>query len=374
MRRWDFFCRVVDNFGDVGTCWRLARQLASEHHADVRLWIDNLDSFVVMCPSASIDAASQQVGPVEVRHWPSDFPAVEVADVVIEAFACELPSSYIAAMAGRVTASVWVNLEYLSAEAWVDDCHLLRSPHPKWPLTKYFFFPGFTTKTGGLLRERDLLAARAAFDDASADEFLRRLGIAPRTDDELLISLFCYDNPALLELLSCWADGPTAVRILATPGAATEQIARWSEETLSLGKQYRRGSVTVQALPFLPPDDYDRLLWACDVNFVRGEDSFVRAQWAQKPFVWQIYPQAEDAHLVKLEAFLTRYLAEFNEADSGVVRRFWNAWNGGSNIGNAWRKFTDIRHFLETHGRVWVNQLDRTGDLANNLARFVHGK
>ncbi len=374
MRRWDIFCRVVDNFGDIGTCWRLAQQLADEHEAHVRLWIDKLESFACLCPSISTDAAEQQVGAIEIRHWPSDFPAVAVADVVVEAFACELPASYVAAMARRPVAPVWINLEYLSAEAWVDDCHLLPSPHPRWPLTTYFFFPGFTPRTGGLLRERDLPAARTAFDPTAAAQFWRSLGVAPSLDDELRISLFCYDNPALTELLRCWADGSATVLVMASPGAATEQIARWFGKVLSPGTPLRRGSLTVQALPFLPQPRYDRLLWACDVNFVRGEDSFVRAQWAERPFVWQIYPQAEHAHLVKLEAFLTRYLDELEDSESDVVRRCWHAWNGTGDMDAAWRDYIANRHSLQRHGKVWANQLDRSGDLANNLARFVHGK
>ena len=26
---WDLFCRVIDNHGDLGVCWRLARDLAA---------------------------------------------------------------------------------------------------------------------------------------------------------------------------------------------------------------------------------------------------------------------------------------------------------------------------------------------------------
>ena len=25
---WDMFCRVIDNYGDIGVCWRLAADLA----------------------------------------------------------------------------------------------------------------------------------------------------------------------------------------------------------------------------------------------------------------------------------------------------------------------------------------------------------
>ena len=42
---WDIFCTVVDNYGDIGVCWRLARQLAAEHGFAVRLWVDDLASF-----------------------------------------------------------------------------------------------------------------------------------------------------------------------------------------------------------------------------------------------------------------------------------------------------------------------------------------
>jgi uncharacterized repeat protein (TIGR03837 family) len=370
--RWDIFCRVVDNFGDIGTCWRLARQLAAEHQADVRLWVDDLGTFSRLCPEVSVDLDSQRVGLIEVRHWRSEFPSVEAADVVIEAFACELPPSYVAAMTLRAVAPVWINLEYLSAEEWVEECHLLTSPNSKSTLKKYFFFPGFTPQTGGLLQERDLLTRRTAFTAAAAEKFWRGLEIPPRTDGELRVSMFCYDNAALPPLLQSWANGSEPVRLLAAPGAATQQIARCFEESLTAGTSLRRNSLTVHALPFLPQASYDLLLWACDVNFVRGEDSFVRAQWAQRPFVWQIYPQQELAHLKKLDAFLGRYLENFQ--DSEVVSRLWRVWNGAANSGTAWQDFIAKRRSIQQHTEVWVFQLDRAGNLANNLSRFVHEK
>lgn len=372
MRRWDIFCRVVDNFGDIGTCWRLAQQLADEHQAEVRLWVDDLNAFAPLCPSVVTDVAQQRIGSIEVRHWQSEFPVVDVADVVIEAFACELPASYIAAMAQRAAVPVWINLEYLSAEGWVEDCHLLASPHSTLPLKKYFFFPGFTSRTGGLLRERDLLDARSAFDSTAQETFWREIGLPPRSDNELRISLFCYDNPALPELLQCWADGPCPVRVLAMPGPATEQIsACFGKPIPAGGSPLDRNSLTVHVLPFLPQPSYDRLLWACDLNFVRGEDSFVRAQWAQRPFIWQIYPQSEGAHLVKLDAFLTRYLQNFT--NPGSVWRCFQAWNGQGEMASAWRDYVANRQSLERHGHIWAGYLDQAGNLANNLSRFVCG-
>jgi uncharacterized repeat protein (TIGR03837 family) len=372
MQSWDIFCRVVDNFGDIGTCWRLARQLAEDQGAHVQLWIDDLVSFSRLCPTASVSSVEQQVGLITVCQWGIDFPNVDAADVVIEAFACELPETYVTTMARRSPPPVWINLEYLSAEDWVDDCHLLASPHPRLPLTKYFFFPGFTAKTGGLLRERDLLTARAAFDPGREAEFWRRLNLPVRSGEELRVSLFCYENDALPQLLDCWAHGTVPVRVLATPGSATSQVAHWFEEPLVLNCPLRKNSLTVHALPFLSQPDFDRLLWACDVNFVRGEDSFIRAQWAQQPFLWQIYPQDDQAHLVKLDAFLSRYLANFLEFER--VQQCWYAWNGTGNMSATWGDFIAKRQSIQQHCKVWAFHLDQAGNLANNLSHFVRGK
>jgi uncharacterized repeat protein (TIGR03837 family) len=373
MWRWDIFCKVVDNYGDIGTCWRLAQQLAGEHEADVRLWVDHLPSFARICPAVSADAEMQRVGSIEVRRWrsdfPNEFPTDETADVVIEAFACELPEGYVAAMVRRAVAPKWINLEYLSAEAWVEGCHGLASLRTKWPLTKYFFFPGFTPQTGGLLRERDLLGDRAAFDAAAEADFWHSVGVPARGDHELRVAMFCYENAALPELLQCWADGKDAVTVLATPGLAADQVAAWFGEPFTEGTPLRKASLTAYGLPFLPQSSFDRLLWACDVNFVRGEDSFVRAQWAGRPFIWQIYPQTEETHLVKLEAFLNRYLDRFEASDA--VRRCWCAWNGRGSIASTWSDFFANRGGIERHGKAWLRTLDQTGDLANNLVCFV---
>jgi uncharacterized repeat protein (TIGR03837 family) len=371
MWRWDIFCTVVDNYGDIGTCWRLAQQLAGEHEAAVRLWVDQLPNFAALCPAVATDAGQQQIGRVEIRRWQADFPEVEPADVVIEAFACELPESYLAAMARRAVPPVWINLEYLSAEEWVEGCHRLPALRTKWPVDKWFFFPGFTPRTGGLLRERSLLADRAAFDAADEAEFWHSLGIPARSNGELRVSLFCYHNGSLPGLLKCWADGPEAVTVLATPGPAADQVAGWFGEPLLPGTPLRRSSLTVYPLPFLPQASFDRLLWSCDVNFVRGEDSFVRAQWAGRPFVWQIYPQSEEAHLVKLEAFLNRYLQGCENSET--VRRCWQAWNAKGPMAAAWLDFAAQRQAIEQHGKVWVNSLDQNGSLADNLVCFVRG-
>lgn len=175
--RWDIFCRVVDHYGDIGVCWRLARQLATEFPFEVRLWVDRLETFARMCPTVSADLKSQRVGPIEVCLWPNEFPEVEPADVVIEAFACEIPSSYVNSMARREFKPAWINLEYLSAEDWIEDCHQLVSPRAGLPLQKHFFFPGFSPNTGGLLREHNLLESRDKFDSSASAQFWERIQV-----------------------------------------------------------------------------------------------------------------------------------------------------------------------------------------------------
>ena len=373
LRRWDLFCSVVDNFGDIGVCWRLAQQLANEHGLQIRLWVDDLESLACLVPAAKVDADEQRIGLIDVRRWTIDFPLCDVADVVIEAFACQLPAVYVVAMAQREQLPIWINLEYLSAEEWVEDCHQLASPQSKSRLTKHFFFPGFSSGTGGLLRENSLLATRDSFDRTIENPFWESLGVAPRINEELRVSLFCYPNPSLPDFLRGLAEGSGPVRLLVSPGAATDLTAQWIGEKLSPGAEYRRNSLTIQGLPFLPQATYDQLLWGCDVNFVRGEDSFVRAQWAQKPFVWQIYPQADQVHLIKLNAFLNRYLCDLPVPITQAVRRCWHAWNDGGEIADAWRDFVAMRGIIEPHAKVWARQLDRTGNLADNLVRFVRG-
>ena len=136
---WEIFCNVVDNYGDAGVTWRLARQLVAEHGQRVRLWIDDLAALVRLCPEADGDASSQWREGVEIRRWPVEWQPVEPADVVIEAFACRLPGAHVAAMAARRQRVLWLNLEYLSAEEWVGGCHGLPSLQPEG-LQKFFFF------------------------------------------------------------------------------------------------------------------------------------------------------------------------------------------------------------------------------------------
>ncbi|RQO58353.1 elongation factor P maturation arginine rhamnosyltransferase EarP [Variovorax sp. KBW07] len=321
--QWDIFCKVIDNHGDLGVCWRLACQLAASGER-ARLWIDDATALNWMAPTGCDGVrVIDWCDPVAVQRAAAE-PA---PDVLIEAFGCEPAPELIAkfaeaAAAGNAPQRAWINLEYLSAEPYVERLHRLPSPVFKGPgvgLTKRFFYPGFTPATGGLLREPDLAQRQALFDRA---RWLQAKQI-PWQEGERLVSLFCYEPPALAALLEQLAAGPTPTRLLVTAGRATRAV----EACISNGKTATPtssglGALSISYLPYLTQPDFDHLLWACDLNFVRGEDSLVRAHWAGAPLVWQIYPQDDDAHHTKLGAWLDWLGAPPS------LRLFHHAWNG----------------------------------------------
>jgi uncharacterized repeat protein (TIGR03837 family) len=301
---WDIFCKVVDNHGDAGVCWRLASELARRGDT-VRLWIDDPSPLRWMAPNGEPG--------VQVIPWSEFPPTVEPGDAVVEAFGCDPPPEFVARMKRPVRTHAWINLEYLSAEPYVERSHGLPSPVSQGPgagLVKQFFYPGFTPRTGGLLREEDLQSRRAAFDRHA---WLRQWGVA--ADGARVVSLFCYEPGALAQLLRQLAEGPVRTELLVTPGRAAQAVR-------AAGVTASTELLELHWLPLLSQRDYDHLLWSCDLNFVRGEDSVVRGVLAGVPFVWQAYPQADGAHGPKLQAFLQWLQAPPSLAD------FYRCWNG----------------------------------------------
>ena len=458
MKHWDIFCRVIDNYGDAGVCWRLAKQLSEEYGLSVRLWIDDLSTLACLAPDISPHQATQTIRPgLTVCHWRTPFPETHSADVVIEAFACTLPESYVYAMAQQPTKPIWINLEYLSMEDWVAGCHGLASPHPSFDLTKYFFFPGPTA--GGLLREQDLEKHQRSWGndiyqsvDSVTDQDLRKL-VQPRHADEdsticaapyqgtrtveqirwpactaslpwrersskpvrqgelsrgfeqhaaslrnglrmqaqthparatqpgqfclspIYVSLFAYHNPALPSLLSTWAKGPQTVHCRVPIGFATKQACSFFEkETLQAGELLKTGALIFEVLPFVSQTQYDQLLWQSDLNFVRGEDSFVRGQLAGQPLIWQVYPQQEQVHLNKLDAFLKLYSASLSDQAQAALTQFHYAWNSKQDCTAEWQAIYHYFDELKQHTQHWRDHLYSQNDLTRNMYEFVHKK
>jgi len=370
--RWDLFCRVIDNYGDIGVCWRLARQLR-DAGGRVRLWVDDASALSWMAP----EQAQGLTPEIEVWPWARTLPAGVLdahppADVWIEAFGCELPETFVAhGVATHATPPAWINLEYLSAEDWVAGCHGLPSPQPGG-LRKFFFFPGFTEGTGGLLREADVLLRRRAFQaDAEARRaFLAGLGIVPWAGARM-ISLFAYENAALAGWLDALAAAAEPTQLLVPRGRIEADLCRWlGVDTLEDGRHWRSANLQVHLLPFLSQADYDRLLWCCDFNAVRGEDSFVRAQWAGRPLLWHIYQQEEGAHWEKLDAFLDSYCAALTDQAASALRALWSAWNGKGDMAQAWQGLAEHGEQLAAHAEHWCQEQASRPDLAAALVQF----
>ena len=374
MQRWDIFCRIVDNYGDIGVCWRLARQLAAEYGLEVRLWVDAPAVAARIIGEMNAALPQQIVDDVEIRLWAPDFPETDgselaAADVVIEAFACDLPPRYLQAMAR--TRPLWLNLEYLSAESWVAEFHAQPSVHPALGLTKYFFFPGFGAETGGLLREGGLIEARNAFQGsvAAQRDFWQKLGV--EHDGPLTVSLFCYPHAAVMSLLDAMAASDVPVLCLVPDGGVLQLVVDFfGESGLKAGARLHKGNLDLQVLPFLSQDNYDRLLWACDLNFVRGEDSWIRALWAARAMIWQPYRQAEQTHLAKLNAFMAHYVEGLDHGLAQALIEAHEHWAEGSWDATQWPSLIQQLPALQAHAERQAARWSALPDLAAKLVIF----
>lgn len=360
---WDIFCKVIDNYGDIGVCWRLAVGLAGRGER-VRLWVNDASALQWMAPAGAPG--------VEVRPWtqPIATDGLTIGDVLVEAFGCEIAAEFIAAGVNRTATTgkpfSWINLEYLSAESYVERSHGLASPVLSGAgagLTKHFFYPGFTPATGGLLREPDLGLRQAQFDRCA---WLQQMGMEFR--GERLVSLFCYEPPSLGQLLEQLAADAQPTRLLITSGRSTATVdAVVKNKNKSNPLWNRRNTLSLHYLPTLTQHDFDHLLWACDLNFVRGEDSLVRALWAGKPFIWQIYPQHDDAHHGKLEAFLQAIDAP---SSLRIFHRAWNGLTGDTGTNQPALPRLALIPWQQSAQRT-RSQLLRQDDLVTQIMRFV---
>lgn len=334
----DLFCRVVDNYGDIGVCWRLARQLVADHGCQVRLIVDDLSAFRFIAPEIDPARTEQILLDVEVIRW-SHADALQPAEIVIEAFACDPPEAYVLAMAALTEKPVWINLEYLSAETWVDGVHGLPSPHPRLPLTKHFFCPGFTDASGGLIRESALASSPS---DGKGD-----VGRNTRGHNVSLLA-FAY------------------------PHAPVSAFATALEARVTIASRLDDADPAWPSASPVPQTLFDSLLAQFEVLIVRGEDSFLRAQYAAKPFLWHIYPTHDNAHLDKLDAWLDHYCEGLAPNATRALRQAQHAFNRGDKTAGAYSEFASHLSALEAHATHWRNHLFAQTDLAARLVKFVN--
>lgn len=380
---WDIFCQVVDNHGDLGVCWRLSQHLLGLGQR-VRLYVDQAQALSWMAPR------HQELEGLSVLPWPTEdntpfwrpqkHSTWESPQCVIEAFGCEIPQIYLQSLAlaplnntlhpEPLASWTWINLEYLSAEDYPERMHRLASPVMHGAAkgkTKWFFYPGFTQQTGGLLKK----APRGREEKNQILISGESLQLQWDALAQLRIFLFSYEPQALHSLLLDLSKRATATHLKVSAGRSTLHV----QKTLAMSDFHaqvshesdREKRIAQLRIEFIDPVDhnsFDALLASSDLNFVRGEDSWIRAIWAQKAFVWQIYPQDDGVHLKKMNAFLQRF-----QAPSSLKVAF-GVWNGfepspmpvlSPEVLEEWRQWS----------QALAQQLMGMPDLAEQLCDFL---
>lgn len=362
------FCRVVDNFGDIGVCWRLALDLESKGHK-VRLYCDDLGALEQIAPQFRTSC-------VHVCAW-GEWGTSHEVDVLIEAFACGIPEEYLQLQKQR-SIGIWIVLEYLALETWASGCHGLRSPSAISGTPKFYFFPGLGESLGGLLADRGFCAQMQnsiQHSQALRFQWAQNYGVSP---SGFWISLFAYTRDwtvffsELLELgteFCVWVPRSYALE--------------WCEIHLPvLGFEakdgaWHKGGVHVQSMEFMDQIKYQEHLLLCDFAIVRGEDSFVRALLAGLPFLWQAYRQDEEAHMDKVEGFLHSVEHYFTEDEAQwaqsmlVLNRLGSDDKALEKDLNFTQIYQNLPSLAPRFKKLSQDALQRW-DLSTKLTNFVH--
>ncbi len=307
-------CKVIDFFGDIGVAWRIAKQLKVDFNIEVHLLVDDLVTTKRLIPSIDLTLHKQTINGINICHCDFSEDSTSLPpppDFVFNLFNIDLPHSYKTLIKRKK--SKYIAIEYLSAEPWVDNFHLKPSIDPESGLIKTFFYPGFTNQTGGLIREKGLFLRREAFDQFGRKKLIQSLGGDPNLYS---ISLFYYPIQKIEVFLDVIDHIKKPVQFF---------IPQYLFDLLKLKNNYQ--FIRIIPYPFLNHDDFDNLLWSCDLNFVRGEDSWTRAIWAGKPFIWQPYIQENNIHLIKLKAFLKRYCEGCDQDLSEILIKMHDDWS-----------------------------------------------
>ncbi|AFZ83189.1 elongation factor P maturation arginine rhamnosyltransferase EarP [Candidatus Kinetoplastidibacterium crithidiae] len=358
----DIFCKIIDNYGDIGFSWRLANDLANNYDCIVRLIVDNLTTFSSINSKINSNSNYQIIDNIQILNWNSDdVLKIKPAELIIETFNCNIPDEYIQKITENI--SCWLNIEYLTAEPWIENCHLLPSKISK-NSNKFFFFPGFNNKTGGLILEPNLIKERNIFQKSLASQlfFLKTLGIdanlLEKRSSKFFCYMFCYNTTPIVDIIKGFEKLNKEIVVLANLG----------NPILKFAKYYNNKKVKIIEIPFIDQNDFDKLLWCMDINFVRGEDSFIRAIWSGRPMIWNIYQQEDNAHINKLDCWVDVY------NPPSYVKKLIYSWNkNNSNLliksiqesfsGPNWIKW-------QKHAKNWSDNQSQQSSLSYRLLKF----
>lgn len=353
------FCTVIDNFGDIGVSWRLAQELRQRLGWQVHLWLDNLAALQAIAPDAPAALPCAHQG-IQLHAWQeaqhADLDNAPAPDLVMETFACALPPNVHAII--QTHRPVWLNWEYLSAEDWAIRTHAMPSLQANG-CEKYFWQMGFVPQSGGLLREADYVEQMDAFKQRQPEN--------TPSPETAALHIFAFGYAS--DVWQKWA--------AALAEQEQEIVLHCAGKPLQTSLQIERevsGSLKIINQNFVPQARFDRALWAADVLIVRGEDSFVRAQLAGKPFFWHIYPQAQAAHLDKLAAFWHTH--HQHAAPTAAVQHAHQALscdlNGAADLTHAqrrqhWHTLLDHLADWQHSARAWQQYLLSQSDAVSRL-------
>ena len=385
----DILCKVVDNYGDIGVVYRLAKALSAlDPSLKLRLSVDNMMAFKALEPAVDAEAEAQSLHGWELLRWGADWPGFrsDPPRLVLECFACGRPDPLEEALfaPNREDVRHIVNIEYLSAEAYANELHLMPSATRSPLVRKHIFMPGFTPSTGGLVIDPDFRRAMATWGGTKAAgrealararaALLARLGLAPRTDPmdnaatesriaaaggcdaapascapaelaaRFWLAIFSYERdygPFVAQLARSFDGEPPLV--LAAAGRSQACFVRAWERA---GRPF-----PLLALPFLRQEDWDELLCATDAALVRGEESLARAALAGIPFLWHAYLQDGGHHQVKVAALYDRLAPYFEASEADALQACFLALNEREEDGPAAGGGEDISAFLRVARR-----------------------
>lgn len=378
----DIFCEIIDNYGDIGVVYRTAKELQKIFpKSKIRAFLNRLDEFKKI-NSQVLDLPSQNIDGIEYitfDYLRDNANELLTAQVIIEAFGCQIPEEYMEIAYDN--SELLINLEYLSAEDWIEDFHLQSSPLGRGKLKKVFFMPGFTEKSGGVIADSNYLERIQRILENKEFYEKKYLSDIEDRENKIVGTLFSYEKnftPLLEDLKKLDKDVVILAMGEKTQDSLRKILKNFSIEDFRNSLKY--GKIEIRFLNFLNQEEYEELINIVDFNFVRGEDSFIRAVLTGKPYMWHIYCQEEYAHMDKIEGFLDKYrrvIENFSDEDFLLnMEKFFKDYNfrkeNSLELGKeSYLYFFENLAKIEKYNTIFRDFLIQKCNLINKLKDFI---
>lgn len=378
----DIFCEIIDNYGDIGVVYRTAKELQKIFpKSKIRAFLNKLDEFKKI-NSQVLDLPSQNIDGIEYitfDYLRDNANKLLTAQVIIEAFGCQIPKEYMEIAYDN--SELLINLEYLSAEDWIEDFHLQSSPLGRGKLKKVFFMPGFTEKSGGVIADSNYLERIQRVLENKEFYEKKYLSDIEDRENKIIGTLFSYEKnftPLLEDLKKLDKDVVILAMGEKTQDSLRKILKNFSIEDFRNSLKY--GKIEIRFLNFLNQEEYEELINIVDFNFVRGEDSFIRAVLTGKPYMWHIYCQEEYAHMDKIEGFLDKYrkvIENFSDEDFLLnMEKFFKDYNfrkeNSLELGKeSYLYFFENLAKIEKYNTIFRDFLIQKCNLINKLKDFI---